>query len=74
MVIWFLFLGGFGVVNLLEHPEILKSFNPYYAYKLIVTSPSAILILGAVAVLSIFMILPLLNAVLSSAAFYRDWS
>ena len=48
MVIWFLFLGGFGVVNLLEHPEILKSFNPYYAYKLIVTSPSAILILGAV--------------------------
>ena len=26
MVIWFLFLGGFGVVNLMEHPEILKSF------------------------------------------------
>ena len=48
MVIWFLFLGGFGVVNLMEHPEIVKSFNPYYAYKLIVTSPSAILILGAV--------------------------
>ncbi|MFN4074621.1 MAG: KUP/HAK/KT family potassium transporter [Cloacibacterium sp.] len=48
MVIWFLFLGGFGVVNLMEHPEVLKSFNPYYAYKLIVTSPSAILILGAV--------------------------
>ena len=48
MVIWFLFLGGFGVVNLMEHQEVLKSFNPYYAYKLIVTSPSAILILGAV--------------------------
>lgn len=48
MVIWFLFLGGFGVVNLMDHPEVLKSFNPYYAYKLIVTSPSAILILGAV--------------------------
>lgn len=48
MVIWFLFLGGFGFVNLLEHPEILKAFNPYYAYKLITTSPSAILILGAV--------------------------
>lgn len=48
MVIWFLFLGFFGFVNLQHHPEILKSFNPYYAYKLITTSPSAILILGAV--------------------------
>lgn len=48
MVLWFLFLGTFGVINLLDHPEVLKSFNPYYAYKLIANSPNAIWILGAV--------------------------
>jgi KUP system potassium uptake protein len=48
MVIWFLFLGIMGVINLQYHPEILKSFNPYYAFKLIVNSPNALWILGAV--------------------------
>ena len=48
MVIWFLILGGLGVSHLSENFEILRSFNPYYAYKLIVDSPSAIVILGAV--------------------------
>ncbi|ALR31139.1 MULTISPECIES: KUP/HAK/KT family potassium transporter [Chryseobacterium] len=48
MVIWFLVLGGLGVSHLSENLEILRSFNPYYAYKLIVDSPSAIIILGAV--------------------------
>jgi KUP system potassium uptake protein len=37
-----------GVSHLSENLEILRSFNPYYAYKLIVDSPSAIIILGAV--------------------------
>lgn len=48
MVLWFLVLGGFGLVHLIEHPMILKAFNPYYAVKLIYNSPSAIVILGAV--------------------------
>ncbi|MEC3876643.1 KUP/HAK/KT family potassium transporter [Chryseobacterium salviniae] len=48
MVIWFLVLGGLGLSHLSENMEILRSFNPYYAYKLIVNSPSAIIILGAV--------------------------
>ncbi|AZA77757.1 potassium transporter Kup [Chryseobacterium sp. G0186] len=48
MVVWFLVLGGLGVMHLSENFEILRSFNPYYAYKLIVNSPSAIVILGAV--------------------------
>ncbi len=48
MVIWFLILGGFGLVQLNGDFSILKSFNPYYAYKLITHSPSAIIILGAV--------------------------
>ncbi|MDN5397294.1 MAG: KUP/HAK/KT family potassium transporter, partial [Chryseobacterium sp.] len=48
MVVWFLVLGGLGVMHLSENFEILRSFNPYYAYKLIAHSPSAIVILGAV--------------------------
>ncbi|UWX60674.1 KUP/HAK/KT family potassium transporter [Chryseobacterium oranimense] len=48
MVVWFLVLGGLGMMHLSENLEILRSFNPYYAYKLIVNSPSAIVILGAV--------------------------
>ncbi|WP_027385640.1 KUP/HAK/KT family potassium transporter [Chryseobacterium gregarium] len=48
MVIWFLVLGGLGLSHLSENFEILRSFNPYYGYKLIANSPSAIVILGAV--------------------------
>ena len=48
MVIWFLALGGFGSVHIFENFEILKAFNPYYAYNLISHSPSAIVIMGAV--------------------------
>jgi KUP system potassium uptake protein len=48
MVVWFLVLGGLGLTHLMEDFSILKSFNPYYAYRLIAYSPSAIVILGAV--------------------------
>lgn len=48
MVVWFLVLGGLGVFHLIDDFSVLKSFNPYYAYKLIAHSPSAIVILGAV--------------------------
>ena len=45
------------MVNLMEHPEIVNHLT-YYAYKLIVTSPSAILILGAVFQLQVAEALP----------------
>lgn len=48
MILWFLSLGIFGSMHIADHIEIFKSFNPYYGYKLISTSPSAIIILGAV--------------------------
>ncbi|AZI22110.1 potassium transporter Kup [Chryseobacterium taklimakanense] len=48
MVIWFLVLGAIGGYHLMGNYEILKAFNPYYAYNLITHSPSAIIILGAV--------------------------
>ncbi|WP_265428126.1 KUP/HAK/KT family potassium transporter [Chryseobacterium sp. YIM B08800] len=48
MVTWFLVLGGFGLMHISDHIEILKAFNPMYAYNLITHSPSAIVIMGAV--------------------------
>lgn len=48
MLIWFLILGTLGLVRIFDYPLILKAFNPYYAIRLIVTSPSIIIILGAV--------------------------
>lgn len=48
MLLWFLLLGGLGIYHLWGNLEILKSFNPYYAYNLIMHSPSAIVIMGAV--------------------------
>ncbi|UOE40217.1 KUP/HAK/KT family potassium transporter [Chryseobacterium suipulveris] len=48
MVIWFLTLGVSGSLHIFDHIEILKAFNPYYAYNLITHSPSAIIIMGAV--------------------------
>ena len=48
MTIWFLMLGTLGVIHLFDYPQILKALNPYYAVRLIITSPSIIVILGAV--------------------------
>lgn len=48
MVVWFLVLGIFGALHIVDHIEILRAFNPVYAYNLITHSPSAIVIMGAV--------------------------
>lgn len=48
MALWCLTLGFFGAMHLADNLEVLRAFNPYYAYKLIVNSPSALIILGAV--------------------------
>ncbi len=48
MLIWFLVLGIFGAIHIFDHVDILKAFNPIYAYNLITHSPSAIVIMGAV--------------------------
>lgn len=48
MMLWCLTLGFFGFIHIHENYEVFKAFNPYYAYKLIVESPSAIIIMGAV--------------------------
>ena len=48
MLIWFLLLGVLGAVHLADFPLIVKAFNPYYALKLLLSSPEWFLILGAV--------------------------
>lgn len=48
MLIWFTFIGGMGLVSLLQRPEMLHALNPYYAYKLIVEYPGGFWLLGGV--------------------------
>lgn len=48
MLIWFTMMGVLGIALVVQEPSILKALNPYYAYKLLTTNPSALAILGAV--------------------------
>jgi KUP system potassium uptake protein len=48
MMLWFLMLGILGVYQLSNNWSIVTALNPYYAYHLLTTHPSGILILGAV--------------------------
>jgi KUP system potassium uptake protein len=48
MFIWFSTLGILGLYNLLQHPAVLKAFNPYYAYNILVNYPKGFILLGAV--------------------------
>ncbi|HVS93633.1 MAG TPA: KUP/HAK/KT family potassium transporter [Mucilaginibacter sp.] len=48
MFLWFTMMGVLGVVYISQMPVIIKALNPYYAFRLLSTSPDAFLILGAV--------------------------
>lgn len=48
MVIWFLMLGILGFSKLMEHPGILRSVNPEYAYNFLKHYPGGFVLLGAV--------------------------
>jgi KUP system potassium uptake protein len=48
MVIWFTMLFILGFSQIMHHPEILKSLNPYYAYELLARYPGGFWLLGAV--------------------------
>lgn len=48
MFIWFSTLGFLGFSNIIGHPEVLRAFNPYYAYALLAQHPEGFLLLGAV--------------------------
>jgi len=48
MIIWFGMLAVLGFMQLIQLPEILKAFNPYYAIHLLYKYPHGFLLLGAV--------------------------
>ncbi|KAA9339748.1 KUP/HAK/KT family potassium transporter [Hymenobacter busanensis] len=48
MFLWFSMLAALGVYGILQHPEILKAANPYYAYNMLVNQPGGFWLLGAV--------------------------
>jgi KUP system potassium uptake protein len=48
MFLWFTMIGILGFLAFVHYPMIIKAFNPVYAIKVLVTSPDAFIILGAV--------------------------
>ncbi len=48
MFIWFIVIAGFGTVQIIKMPVILKAINPYYALQLLTAYPKGFLVLGAV--------------------------
>ena len=48
MLLWFTMLGVLGTSWIIQNPVILKAFNPYYAYDLLVRYPGGFWLLGSV--------------------------
>jgi KUP system potassium uptake protein len=48
MFVWFLTIGILGLTYIDQAPEVLKALNPYYAIKLIATTPNSLFIIGGV--------------------------
>lgn len=48
MLVWFMLLGGLGIVHAVQEPIIFKALNPYYAIRLLLQNPSWFMVLGAV--------------------------
>lgn len=48
MVIWFLFLGYLGAMQIIDNPTVLKALNPWWAFNLIVNVDGGFWVLGAV--------------------------
>lgn len=48
MLLWFGMLGVLGLIQISKHPEVLKAFNPYYAYHLLSIHPEGFYVLGFV--------------------------
>jgi KUP system potassium uptake protein len=48
MFIWFSMLGVLGISQIVHMPEIFQAINPWFGIQLIVNSPEALVVLGAV--------------------------
>ncbi|MCX6333730.1 MAG: KUP/HAK/KT family potassium transporter [Bacteroidia bacterium] len=48
MFIWFLVMSILGLLQLIQHPSILKALSPVYAYRFLIEYPGGFILLGAV--------------------------
>ncbi len=48
MLGWFFMLGILGAIHFMDHPTIIKAFNPVYAIRFLIASPNILIILGAI--------------------------
>jgi len=48
MLLWFLMIGGLGLLQVLHDPSIFKALNPYYGIRLLIDHPKGFWLLGAV--------------------------
>lgn len=48
MLVWFAMLGILGVLQMVNHIEVIKALNPYYAYQLLTIHPEGFYVLGFV--------------------------
>lgn len=48
MLIWFVMLSSLGLIQILQHPSIIKALNPMYAMQFLSEYPSGFVLLGAV--------------------------
>lgn len=48
MLLWFGMLGVLGVLQIIDHPDVFRAINPYYAYHLLTIHPEGFYVLGFV--------------------------
>lgn len=48
MIVWFLMISVLGLSWITQNPVVLKAFNPYYGFQLLVNHPGGFILLGAV--------------------------
>jgi len=48
MMLWFIMLGSLGLVQIVQHPAVLQSFNPLYAVHFVTSVRGGFILLGAV--------------------------
>lgn len=48
MLVWFMMIGGLGLVQVIGDVSVIGALNPYYAYDLLAHHPEGFLLLGAV--------------------------
>jgi KUP system potassium uptake protein len=48
MMLWFLMIGGLGLMQVTGNVGVVKAINPYYAYDLLMHHPGGFVLLGAV--------------------------